>query len=127
MAISRHVAALFLVGVLTGCISVEGSARNHFAWAHSCPLDRVAFREPPPRPQEAPPEPVHATPPPDIAADPQRLAMFRETERRENELRVEQAEYRPYIIEISGCGVVESYDCQISCANFGRCCTPLRR
>jgi hypothetical protein len=128
MASSRHVAARFLIGALTACTSVEGNAKNYFAWRYSCPDDRVTFTERPDlRRHDAPPAPTHATPPPEVAADPQRLAMFRETERKENEVRAATAEDTRYIIEVSGCGVTELSVCQIACGHFRRCCLPFTR
>jgi hypothetical protein len=128
MASSRHVTTLFIIAALTACMSVEGNAKDYFAWHHSCPQNRVTFTERPDlRRHDAPPAPTYATPPPDVAGDPQRLAMFRETERKENEARAVASEDRRYIIEVSGCGVSELSVCQIACGHFRRCCAPFIR
>jgi len=77
-----------------GCDSFELAARNVFAAAKTCPVNRVTA---------ANHAPVTPAPPPDIAADAERMAMWKQTH--------EQQIAGHYFWAASGCGTEAIYEC----------------
>jgi hypothetical protein len=85
-------------GLLASCASLNGTARDEFAKATTCPPERVTVV---PRPDYRMPLPPDAPPPADIAADPGRLAYWqqqRDTQR--HHLQNPDCE----MFEATGCG-----------------------
>lgn len=94
----RRVATLGL-SLLLGCTSVEDGAKENYAQAYSCPMERVEIRKRPDiRPSQVsiggPPKP-----PADVAADPGRLAVW---QRDENERAAKLDDYET-VYELRGC------------------------
>jgi hypothetical protein len=100
-------AAMALSAASCGYLIDAAKVRQQFATDHSCPPARVTVRELP-----LPAAPVVARePPPEIAADPERLELWRESERARQE-RIRQAQQDDLrMFEVQGCEVHETLTC----------------
>jgi hypothetical protein len=122
-AILAGMSALLLAA---GCDSFDGTTKEAFASAFTCPQDRITVR---PRPdvvffdffaRSRPPDDPAA----DVKADPQRLSMWKEKVA-EDEASYRRARASKSAFEASGCGHKNFYSCsrsakgRISCSAIG--------